>query len=365
MKFRLSRSELVKLIGRVHNVVSAKPAVPVLANILVEALDDQIVISATDLTVSMRVFVDAAVEDEGAIALPARRFFQLVRELTASEIDIECGAAEIAHIHSGTAHFKLNGMHKSEYPDLPNMAESATFSIESQHLKELLIKTSFACARDDSRHVLNGLYLSLENETLTFIGTDGKRLAKIHTDLSESLGLTRKMIIPLKGIEEMVKTLDADETAKFSILHDRVAIEVGHCMLITKLISGEYPDVNRVIPSREQMKNIPLEREELMTLLRQISLFTSEEVNSVRFLFTDGELQLFASSGEIGEGKVNMPVNYTGERLEIAFNPHILLNILKHLSDDTFNFGLIDSYNPGLITDSSNALFVVMPMRLM
>jgi len=364
MKFRLSRSDLAALIGRVQNVISAKPTLPVLANILVEAMDDQILISATDLTVSMRVYFDATVDEEGAIALPARRFFQLIREMTSHDIDIECGAAEIAHIHAGTSHFKLNGMHKSEYPTLPDMDEGANLNLPSEQLKELLTKTSFACARDDSRHVLNGLLMVIEGNCLTFIGTDGKRLAKIHADLKEPIDLERRMIIPLKGIEEMIKILDADEKAQLSILHDRVALNVGSCSVITKLISGEYPDVNRVIPEESQMKKISVSRDELMTLLRQVSLFTTDEINSVRFLFSSGSLQLFAASGEIGEGKVSMPVTYSGDELEIAFNPHILLNLLKHLSDETFEFGLIDSYNPGLIKDSSNALFVVMPMRL-
>ncbi|MDX8431736.1 MAG: DNA polymerase III subunit beta, partial [Candidatus Algichlamydia australiensis] len=204
----------------------------------------------------------------------------------------------------------------------------------------------------------------IESGNLTFVGTDGKRLAKIFTAVPDAGEFTTKMILPLKAVEEMSKILDLGDEAKLTIFSDRVSLEVGHATLITKLIAGDFPDVERVIPEQTQAKKVILHREELMTLLRQTALFTSEEVNSVRFHFSDAELELYAASGEIGEGKVSMPVDYHGGKIEVAFNPHILLNILRHLSGETFTFSLIDAYNPGLLTDKSNALFVVMPMRL-
>jgi DNA polymerase-3 subunit beta len=133
--------------------------------------------------------------------------------------------------------------------------------------------------------------------------------------------------------------------------------------LISKLIAGQYPDVSCFIPQKKE-KPLIVHREELMALLRQVVLFTSEDSSATRFSFTTGELHLSAVSGQIGEGKVNMPVNYGGEKLEIAFNPHYLLDILRHSKDETVHFTLTDSYNPGMITDSSSAEFVIMPMRL-
>lgn len=364
MKATVSRKQLVELIGRIQSVVALKPAIPALGNLLIEAVNDELIISVTDLTISMRIYMDATVDAEGAIALPARRSFQLLREITTSDLTIECGAAEIAHIHAGSSQFKLNGMHKSECPAFPDLEEGTALNFASKDLREMLTKTSFACARDDSRHVLNGLLMEIGNNALTFVGTDGKRLAKIHTALPDIGAFTAKMILPLKAVEEMMKILDLDEEAKLTIFTDRISLEVGPATLITKLIAGEFPDIERVIPATDQMTKVVIHREELMTLLRQTALFTSEEVNSVRFHFSEGELELYAASGEIGEGKVGMPVDYHGAKMEVAFNPHVLLNILRHLSGETFSFGLIDAYNPGLLTDKSTALFVVMPMRL-
>ncbi len=364
MKVIIPRLDLVSLIGKIQNIVAAKPSIPILANVLIEAIDDQLIISATDLTVSIRAYAEAKVVEEGAITLPARRFFQLIRELTSSTIEIHSSLTDMASINAGTSHFKVNGMHKNEFPALPDLSDGVYLSLTSPLLKEMLSRTVFAAARDDTRQVLNGVYLQQANQTAIFIGTDGKRLAKIHVPVDLPPEQTGSYIIPLKAVDEMIRILDnKEDLAKLTLMTDKIGIEVGSVTLISKLLSGQYPDVSRVIPEKKQ-NAISLHREELISLLRQVSLFIADSSSSVRFTFTSGELHLSAVSGEIGEGKVNMPVNYGGEKLDIAFNPNFFLDILRHSKDETVHFNASDSYNPGLITDSSTAEFVIMPMRL-
>lgn len=363
MKVRIARTDLVSLIGKIQSVVPSKAAIPILANILIEAYDDQLIISATDLTVSMRAYTDAKVEEEGSITLPARRFFQLIRELTSNEVEIQCTAGEIAYINADSSHFRLNGMHKSEFPALPDFSSANCFSMQSEIVREMFSRTAFAAAREDSRQVLNGILMDIDGKKATFIGTDGKRLAKVHTEVNLENPVKESYLLPLKAVEEMIKVLEADEPVKFSLHADKIAIDVGSICLMTKLLSGQFPEVERVIPESSAC-TVNLHREELMTLLKQVSLFTTEKNHSVHLIFDNNELHLVASSSEIGEGKVNMPVDYKGERLEIAFNPMFFLDILRHCKDESVSFGINDSFNPGLITDSSTALFVIMPMRL-
>jgi DNA polymerase-3 subunit beta len=365
MKFIISRQELVSLIGKLQNVVAAKPSTPILANLLLEAVDDQLILSATDLMVSMRAYAEAKVIEEGAITLPARRFFQLVRELTAPQVEIHSISPEVITINAGTSHFKIHGMHKSEFPSLPDLSNGTSFSISTAVLKELLSRTSFAAAREDSRQTLNGLLLQCMEHTATLMGTDGKRMSKIHTSIELPSEHQGSYIIPLKAVEEMIRILDVkeEEAAKITLMSDKIALELKSITLISKLLSGQYHDISRIIPEKKSSP-VALHREELISLLRQVSLFTSEQSSSVRFSFTTGELHISATSGELGEGKVNMPVNYGGEKLEIAFNPHYFLDILRHCKDETVDFSISDSYNPGLVTDSSTAQFVIMPMRL-
>ncbi len=347
MKLIISRAELQSLISKIQGVVPSKPPIPVLANVLVEAQDDQIILSATDLTVSMRVYASAKVVEEGALALPAKRFFQLVRELTAPQVELHALSGELAYLNAGTSHFKLQGMSKEEFPALPSFEEGIRLCLPHLQLKEMLSRTLFAVARDDSKKVLNGILLELMNNQATFIGTDGKRLAKLQMSLEALPEEQGAYILPLKAVEEIIKLLDEKEgSAELVLLQDKIALEMENTTLISKLIVGQYPDVTSVIPEKSETPLI-LHREELISLLRQVVLFTTESSSSVRFSFSSGELHLAATSFELGEGKVSMPVNYTGPKIDIAFNPQYFLDILRHTKDESVKFAITDAYSPG------------------
>lgn len=364
MKFVIAKSDLVNIIGKIQGIVPSKPSSPILANVLLEAIDDQLIVSGTDLSVSIRCYAPATIIEEGSIALPARRFFQLVRELTAPQIKISASTSESAEITTGTSVFKIHGMNKAEFPQIPDLTASPGFTLSHTALKEMLTKTVFSAAREDSRYTLNGVQLQIGNQKATFIGTDGKRLAKIFTPIAIDPSVQGQYVISLKAVEEMGKMLEeSDAPVNLHLSQDKVSLECGSTILTAKLLSGQYPDVERVIPSKLAHR-FSIHREELMSLLRQVSLFTSETSHSVRFTFETGQLHLSVASAEVGEGKVSMPVDYMGERLDIAFNPHFFIDILRHSKDETVKFGIIDAHNPGLVTDSTNALFVIMPMRL-
>src|SRR5579872_4459538 len=164
MKAVISKVDLVNLIGKIQSIVAAKPAIPILSNVLIEAMDDQLVVSATDLTVSMRCYVEAKVVEEGAIALPARRFFQLIRELTAPQVKISAQTNEIAEITTGTSVFKINGMSKAEFPALPELNGSPEITLSASTLKAMLSKTAFSAAREDSRYMLNGVQVQIAEQ---------------------------------------------------------------------------------------------------------------------------------------------------------------------------------------------------------
>jgi DNA polymerase-3 subunit beta len=359
----IAKNDLVNLIGKIQNIVPTKPAVPILANILIEAQDDQIIVSSTDLTVSMRCYMDATVLEEGSIALPARRFFQLVRELTSPQIKISTQINEVAEITTGTSVFKVNGMNKAEFPTLPDLKGSPEVTFASSNLREMLSKTAFAAAREDSRYMLNGVQLQINAQRASFICTDGMRLAKATSPVIVDAAVRGSYVIPLKAVEEMIKMLEDDDAkAVVNLSSDKISLECGQLSLITKLFSGQFPDVEQVIPTK-LLHQFSIHREELMALLRQVALFASGS-NSVRFTFETGQLHLSAMSSEIGEGRVSMPVDFSGPRLEIAFNPFLLIDILRHSKDETVRIGLNDPHNPGLITDSTQAQFILMPMRL-
>lgn len=364
MKFVVSKAELQELIGKLQNVVAARSTIPILANVLVEAANDELVLTATDLTVSMRCYTEAKILQEGGTTLPAKRFFQLIRELPDVNIEVEVGEDHIAHIRAGASRFKLNGMASTEFPALPDLGGATQFGIPQSKLRELLFRTAFAVSREENRYVLTGVLCRIADGTATFVGTDGKRLAKTKGRAPIDPALGGAYVLPLKAVEEVIKvSRDHEDSAAIYLFPDKVAFELNQTIIVTKLLSGDYPDVEQVIPKQANI-TITLHREELISLLRQVSLFTGETSHSARFSFTEGELTLTANTADIGEGKVSMPVNFKGSKLEIAFNPNYFLDILRHSKDETVELALTDAYNPGVITDSHEGLCVLMPMRL-
>lgn len=364
MKFVVPKAELQELIGKLQNVVAARSTIPILSNVLVEAANDELVLTATDLTVGMRCYTEAKILEEGGTTLPAKRFFQLVRELPDVNIEVEVGENHIAHIRAGASRFKLNGMGRGEFPALPDLSGALPFQLSQKKLRDLLFRTSFAVSREENRYVLTGVLCRIAEGSATFVGTDGKRLAKTQERASLDPAVGGSYVIPLKAVEEVIKaSKDNDDAATIYLMPDKVAFELNQTVIVTKLLTGDYPDVEQVIPKQAETK-VTLHREELISLLRQVSLFTNEHSHSARFTFTEGELTLTANTAEIGEGQVSMPVNFKGDKLEIAFNPGYFLDILRHSKDETVDLSLTDAYNPGVITDSHEGLCVLMPMRL-
>ena len=363
MKFVVPKETLSKLITNIQNIVSHKPTIPILSNFLIEAADGELTVTATDLTVGIRCQGSAQVEEEGAITLPAKRFFQLTKELTAPSLEIHSKDGETSELLAGSSHFKFRSMHYKDFPSLPDLNTATSIEMSQKDLKEMIFRTAFAASREDSRYVLTGILLKIENKKALFVGADGKRLAEASIDLEIDSELQGEYIIPLKAVEEIYKSLSDKENVTLFLMADKIAVEVGSTLIVTKLLSGAYPDFKRIIPEKLETK-VSLHREELISLLRQVSLFTDEENQSVRFLLSNGTLELKANNSTLGEGQVSMPVNYEKESFAIAFNPNIFLDILRHSRSEIIELGLNDPFNPGVITDESTARFVIMPMRL-
>lgn len=372
MKFVISTQEFNYLISKVQNIVPAKATIPILGNVLLEAKGGMITLTATDMMVGIRCTTEAKVIEEGATTLPAKKLAQLTKELTAVNLEISTNDNDITEILAGTSRFLLNGMSKKEFPSLPDLTESERITIKQSELRDMFFRTAFSVSKEDTRYVLTGVGLRIQGKVATFTGTDGKRLARAHTPVEIDSEFSQNYVIPLKAVDEFMKALSEEGDAKLILAADKIAIDTGTTLLVTKLLQGEYPDVSRVIPEKSEVI-LSLHRDELITLLRQVSLFVVDSSHSVRFSFLKGELKLSANTMEVGEGKVSMPVNYHGAPLDIAFNPGFFLDILRHSKEETITMGITDPYNPGVIIDkplkegspnASSPLFVIMPMRL-
>jgi DNA polymerase-3 subunit beta len=372
MRFIAQRQDLFHLLTRLQTVVGQKAALPILSNILLEAKGNLLTVVGTDLVIGLKAFAEAKVFEEGITTLPARRLTQLIRELTCHAVEISKGKDDIVEITANASRFKIHSLPATEYPPFPDMQGAKKFEIDAKTFRESLYKTAFAVSKEDSRYVLTGVLVRMEEGLITFVGTDGKRLSKAHLPPADSESFQGNYILPIRAVEELLRNLEGEERMNLYLQNERVAIETPSFFFTTKLLPGEFPDFMRVIPEKPQ-EMLTLHREELTSLLRQVSLFTADSSQSVRFTFAPQELRLSANAADVGEGRVTMPVQYSGEKIDIAFNPGYFLDILRHCKGETVTLGLTDSFNPGLLIDQEEGspfhhkttpLFMLMPMRL-
>lgn len=373
MHFIISRSELTDLVRTVHDIVAPKTPVPLLSNFLLEAKDSRIILTATDMTVAVRCSGSAKVIQEGSTTLPARRFAQLVRELTSAQVEVSTNDKHMTKVVADSSVFRIPGLAGNEFPTMPDCTESIAISFSQADLKDALYRTQFAVSTEDSRYALTGVFCQVSSKSVIFVGTDGRRMARFCLPVEVATENGLECIVPSKAITEIIKALSKEQqSCTLHFMSDKIALQANDTLIVTKLLTGDYPDVDRIIP--EQSNHVvQLHREELIMLLRQIVLFTTEECQSARFTFTSGDLCLNSTASNVGEGKVNMPVNYTGERFDIAFNPAYFLDALRHSKNETVSLGFTDPFNAGLVVDGHlepvhkelpNQLFVLMPLRL-
>jgi DNA polymerase-3 subunit beta len=363
MKFSVSKDKLLEGLSTVQNVVSTRTTLPILSNVLLQAVEGELRLTTTDLDVGVRGRVEAQVERTGATTLPARRLFSIVRELPAAEIYAEVDTKNLASIRSGSSYFKILGLPEEEFPPLARFENAKEFLIAQKDLKDALRKTSYAISTDETRYVLNGILFSFKDNKLTSVATDGRRLARVDLELEFPRSQEIDVIIPTKAVVELQRLVKEEGEVKLSIGENQIAFELNDALLVSKLIEGNYPNYRQVIPA-EAKERITLEREIFLNAVRRVSLLASEKSNSVKLIFSKGNMDIVAVTPDVGEAKESLPVMYKGKDFSIAFNPEFLMAPLRNLPNDEVFLDLIDEMSPGVIKIHGAFLYVLMPMRL-
>ncbi len=367
MNLTITKEQIIAGLQAVQNVVSTRTTLPILSNVLMRAEGNSLEFTATDLDVTVACKVEAKVTKAGATTVPVKKLFGIVRELN-GEIEIEVDDKNVASVRSGSSFFKIHGLAADEFPPLPKFKDDKKVSLPQENIRAMIKKTSFAVSTDESRYVLNGLFVSLKEGKMTVVATDGRRLALVDEEVDISEKSAGEFIVPAKAVNELNRLLQAagDVELKFGENQASFALKDDKgfsVLLITKLIEGNYPNYRQVIPG-EAKERIALGREELVQALRRAEIMTSEKANSVRLTFGKNILTITANSPEVGEARETIAINYKGTELAIAFNPRYLIDPLTALTEDEVFFELIDELSPGVVKINGPFLYVVMPMRL-
>ncbi|MGI6496396.1 MAG: DNA polymerase III subunit beta [Kiritimatiellia bacterium] len=362
MKLTLQRSKLVDGLQIVQNVVAARSTIQILSNGLMKAADGRLQITATDLEITVSCSMDAKVEEEGSTTLPVKLLLSIVRDLQSPEIEIVVDKEDVAYIESGASSFKINGLSEADFPPLPESNGKGRYTIDQKTFKEMLRKTSYAASLDETRRVLNGVLLSFKEGKLTMVATDGRRLALVEQEIDFPADAEVEMVLPSKAVNELLHIL-ADEGELVIVNQgNQVMFEFGEVVMYSRLIDGVYPNYRLVIPSGSE-EHVSIEREPLLFAIRSVSRMTTDKSNSTRFTFADNQVNIQTVNQDRGSARVVVPIKYSGNQLDITFNPEYVMDPLRNLETDEVTIDLTDSHSPAVFRCNQPFLYVLMPLR--
>ncbi len=375
MKVRIGRDELLTGLQRVQGVVEKRNTMPILSNVLLEARQEGAEIVATDLEIGMRGLYKAAVLETGGVTISARKLFEIIKELPSGDIELTTGENNWTTIQTGKSQFKIVGLPSADYPALPAIEREGLTPLSGDGLLELIRKTLFAAGDNDARYILNGLLVTListeKKTTLRLVGTDGHRLAVAEQEMSQAGGKgipqEIKAIIPKKAAQEMRRLLEegGDGEPLIGFAKNLMIFRKSGLLLTSRLMEGNYPNYQQVIP-KEGGKKISVNRIELESALRRVSVLSRDKASAVKVSFEPGKMTLFSSSPDYGEATEELPARYEGEALSSGFNARYLLDVFGVMDGENVSLQIETPLSPCLIQESESPGFkcVVMPVKI-
>lgn len=362
MKIKILKEDLVKNIQNIQNVVTTKSSLPVLSNVLIEAGQQEVCLTGTDLDIGISSKFVCEIEEKGAIAVPAKRFSDIVRELPEEDIFISTMKNNSMTIKCGKCFFKILGLPKEDFPKLPEFDNSPHVTIDQGVLKKMLSMTCFSMSHDEARYVLNGSLFIFKNKELTIVTTDGKRLSFIKRDTQESAP-EKTIIVPSKTIYELNRVLNDQGNTKITFGENQVRFDVENVTTISRLIEGEFPDYKQVIPEEHKDK-VSINREQFLLGVKRAALFTTQDSRSIKINILKNKIIVSKSNPMVGETKEEIEADYKGPEITMGFNPSYLTDILKVIPKDELEIELWGPDKPAVMRIEDWYVYLVLPMQL-
>lgn len=376
MKFIIQRDQLIFSIQDVMKAISSKTAIPILTGMKVEAKMNGVTLTGSDSDISIESFIPAEEDgivnveqiEEGSIVLQARYFPEIVRKLPEKTVEIEADPDFNITIRSGKAEFNLNGLDATEYPQLPKLQSENSFELPTDLLKSLIKQTGFAVSTMETRPILTGVNVKLQNDSLNFTATDSHRLASREIPVKETNGASSNIVVPGKSLNELNKILDdSEKNIEICVTNNQILFRTKHLNFLSRLLDGNYPETSRLIP--EQSKTVLyVKTKELVNTIDRASLLAKEERNNVVRLTTKGGnlLEITSNSPEVGRVTEEISVqSISGEELKISFSSKYMLDALKAINDDEVKIEFTGSMRPFIIKPSNDEpiLQLILPVR--
>jgi DNA polymerase-3 subunit beta len=368
MKFSAQRETLLTPLQHVVGAVERRQTTPILGNVLMQADDGYLTLTASDSEIEMQARVEMHIDQPGTITVPARKLLEICKHLPDSaRVDFDASGDKVV-FKSGRSKFTLATLPADEFPQVAELDSPQKVILTADVLHKCIRNTAFSMAQQDVRFYLNGMLLEIGADRLSCVATDGHRLAYAQCDTDAEPETPVRAIIPRKSIGELQRLLggvDAAEPVTLLVTSQHLQVQVGGVRLSTKLIDGRFPDYNRVIPI-DGNKELLIDCQTLKQSLTRASVLSNEKYRGVRIALQTGTLTISSNNPDQEEAIDEIEVDYTGESAEIGFNVTYLLDVLNSLETDNARILIKDGNSSALITPetSSDSKYVVMPMRL-
>ncbi len=374
MRVTVERDELLTALHRVQGIVEKRNTMPSLANVLLEAKPEGLDISATDLELGMRGLYKATVEEPGSVTFPARKLYEILKEIKDPEIAMTVKDDCLVTIKAGLGEFKVVGLPSKDFPPLPAIEREGLIPLPGAGLLQLIRKTLFAVGDNDTRYVLNGLLIVVANTDETpmirLVGTDGHRLAmadqKLEIAKKTPLEQEEKVIVPKKAATEIRRLLEeGGDEPMIGFTKNMLIFRKSGLVLTSRLMEGNYPNYQQVIPKASN-KKITVKRDDLEGALRRVSVLAQNKSYAVKLTFSKKAITLFSSHPDTGEAKDEIPAGFNGEEFSAGFNARYLLDVLGVMESETVVLNMEASLSPCLIRELDTPTFqaVVMPVKV-
>lgn len=376
MKCSIAQTELLQALSLISSAVPSRTTLPVLANILVEATDEGLQMTATDLDLSVTTRAMADVKAEAALTVPAKKLLELVRKLPKEELKLEAKDLTL-NVGSKTGRFKFLCIRPEEFPARVNVAPDTALTIDAKQLERMIKRTIYAVSTDETRPALNGALLQVAEGEIRLVATDGHRLARATLKHSAAVkgALKGDVIVPLKALTHLHRLVaESADPVHVELSKNHARFTVGKTSLTTKLIEGPFPNYEQVLPKNNN-KHLHVKTGELAASLDRVSVFSDSLTRQVKFAVTRNKLTLIVQTPDQGEANEALDVRYDAEDLEIGYNAGYLLDILRTMDSDEVTVQLNTPVTAGLLVPAPPAdakgtpvleglLCLVMPLRL-
>jgi DNA polymerase-3 subunit beta len=375
MNFNIEKKEFIKGLSSMQSVTGRRTTLPILSHILMEWETNSLYLTGTDLETGAREELSASTDQKGKASVSAKKIYEIIRELPEGNIHIQKKENHWITIQCEKSIFNLAGLDPDEFPSLPIYKEEYFSQVSTFLIREMIEKTIFAASNEESRYHLNGILLLQSKhggrEILRMVATDGHRLSLVDRESQKIRGIEKGVIIPKKGVLEIKKIMgDKDGEEKMEIYFDQTHgfFKMGKSLMIIRLIEGEFPEYEQVIPKGND-KKILMGKEKIYGCLRRVSTMASEKVEGIKFSLNKNLLELSSYHQDFGDAKEEVDVVYEGPPLEIGFNARYLMEALNVIDTDEVTMELKDEGSPGIIkpqvsSEPSDQICIIMPMRI-